>query len=352
MRAVFRVDASARAGTGHAMRCLVLADALQAMGMHCSFVAAGPDPELAATFAAAAHPLLLIEASAGQDPVDDARAFLGRLPPDADWAIVDHYRLDARWESTVRPHVRRLLVIDDLADRAHDCDLLLDPGPGRTAADYLPQVPAHARLLLGPSHALLRPAFATRHASAPRWPQVRRAHVFVGGGGHLQALPLLCSALLEIDGDVVLAAAGAADPSAMSALASAFPGRVDWQPRVADMAAHMAACSVAVGSPGGATWERACLGLPSALLATAANQQPVLQVLASLGLCADLGPVAAATPAGLRSALRTFLGDAGGLAAMRERMVHAVDGRGAARVAAIVAGLSDEAGLHAGAVAR
>jgi len=153
----------------------------------------------------------------------------------------------------------------------------------------------------------------------------------------LHALPLLCSALLDVDPKLIAVAAGAADPGAMSALSTAFPGRIEWQPHVADMAAHMAACSVAVGSPGGATWERACLGLPSALLATSPNQQPVLRTLAALGLCADLGLVGALSPATLKSALQSFLGEVGRLDEMRERMLRAVDGLGSTRVAAIIA---------------
>ena len=338
MRAVFRTDASAAIGTGHATRCLALADALHENGVHCSFVAAGLSPELSAFFAGAAHPLRLIETPFDGDQVRDAMAFLAHVPDDTDWVVVDHYGLDARWESTVRPHARRLLVIDDLADRAHACDLLLDPGPGRTATDYRPWVPAQATLLLGPAYALLRPAFANNHACAPRWPQCRRVHVFVGGGGHRLVLPLLSEALLAIDAQLFLAAAGAADAEAMSALDAAFPGRLDWQPRVTDMAAHMGGCSVAVGSPGGATWERACLGLPSALVATSPNQQPVLGTLAAMGLCTDLGPIGELKPPALRSALQSFLCDGSRLAEMRERMVRAVDGRGSARVAALVSG--------------
>ncbi len=320
------------------MRCLALADALGAMGVACSFVATGPDPTLAATFAGKEHPLSIIDPRVVMDPACDAIAFLDHLQERTDWVVVDHYGLDARWESAVRPRVGRLLVIDDLADRTHHCDVLVDPGVARLASDYRPLVPSRARLLLGPAYALLRPRFAALHAGAPRWPETRRAHVFVGGGGHAQALPLLCSALLRIDPQVALAAAGSADPASMSALQAAFPGRIDWQMRVADMATHMVACSVAVGSPGGATWERACLGLPSALLATAPNQHPVLAALASLGFCVDLGRVDEATSDGLESTLRSFLADTEALSGMRDRLIEAVDGRGTNRVAAIIAG--------------
>ena len=34
-----------------------------------------------------------------------------------DWLIVDHYALDQKWETKMRPHVRKIMVIDDMANR-------------------------------------------------------------------------------------------------------------------------------------------------------------------------------------------------------------------------------------------
>ena len=77
-----------------------------------------------------------------------------------DWLVVDHYALDGRWEKAMRTHTRRIMVIDDLADRPHACDLLLDQTFGRQMEDYIPLVPEACTLLCGSQFALLRPEFA------------------------------------------------------------------------------------------------------------------------------------------------------------------------------------------------
>ena len=42
------------------------------------------------------------------------------------WVLVDHRDLDIRWETILRECVERIIVIDDLANKKHDCDLLID----------------------------------------------------------------------------------------------------------------------------------------------------------------------------------------------------------------------------------
>src|SRR5690606_9706020 len=101
-----------------------------------------------------------------------------------DWLIVDHYALDARWETALRPHYRKLMAVDDLADRRHQCDLLLDQTFGRTVEDYRPWVPATCTVLCGSNFALLRPEFADLRAYSLRRrakPQLKHLLISMGG---------------------------------------------------------------------------------------------------------------------------------------------------------------------------
>ena len=170
MRVAFRVDAGPLIGGGHAMRCLTLADALATEGAETVFVTSGISEPIAERIAASGHPLVQIPPSAGaqrsgpgwHEPVleapdqeADARA-TGEAVGSADWMVVDHYLLDACWHSAARGFAGRIAVIDDLANRPCDCELLVDQNAGRAAGDYEPWVPAEARVLAGPHFALLR----------------------------------------------------------------------------------------------------------------------------------------------------------------------------------------------------
>ena len=197
MRAVFRADASLAIGTGHVMRCLTLAGALREQGVDCAFVCREHPGHLRDAVERLGFPVTMLSpaegaagpspyahwlgASQAQDARDTLQAMAGRQP---DWVVVDHYALDAQWESQVRAGCGRLLAIDDLADRPHDCDLLLDQNLGRSAQAYAQLCPADCRILAGPAYALLRPEFAAwraRSLERRRRPAVRRILVTMGG---------------------------------------------------------------------------------------------------------------------------------------------------------------------------
>src|SRR5687767_1401439 len=143
MKVAFRTDASREIGSGHVMRCLALAAELRSRGAEITFVCRALPEHYASLIAQAGHSLVEHDAVA------------------ADWLVVDHYGLDARWEREQRAHARKILAVDDLADRPHDCDVLVDQNLARNAQErYAGRVPAGCELLLGPRFALLRPEFA------------------------------------------------------------------------------------------------------------------------------------------------------------------------------------------------
>lgn len=294
-------------GTGHVMRCLTLADALVARGAACAFICRthpGNLLDLIRSKGHAAHALPVTSASAGasslaitavgDEPVpfhshwlgatqaEDAEAcapILAEFQPD--WLIVDHYALDARWELLLRPHCRRLMVIDDLADRAHACDLLLDQTFGRNAEDYRPWVPADCHLLCGSQYALLRPEFAAlRGYSLQRRaePQLRQLLITMGGvdkdNATGQVLEALRSCPLPADCRITVVM-GATAPwlTEVKRLAQDMPWPTQVNVGVKDMAQLMADSDLAIGAAGATTWERCCLGLPTGMLVLADNQK-------------------------------------------------------------------------------
>ncbi|HCJ28765.1 MAG TPA: UDP-2,4-diacetamido-2,4,6-trideoxy-beta-L-altropyranose hydrolase [Pseudomonas sp.] len=317
MKVVFRGDASLQMGTGHVMRCLTLADALAARGADCQFICREHPGNLieqirnkgyiahalpAHTEPVGANSLAINATGDGQALVhshwlgatqeQDAEAcapILADLNPD--WLIVDHYALNARWERALKSHYRKLMVIDDLADRSHQCDLLLDQTYGRNAEDYRAWVPANSRLLCGSQYALLRPEFsALRPYSLKRRaaPQLHKLLITMGGvdrdNATGQVLEALRASQLPADCQITVVMGSTApwlEEVKRQAQDMAWPTRV--VVGVSDMAKLMANSDLAIGAAGATSWERCCLGLPTIMLVLADNQQQVAQGLEEAG---------------------------------------------------------------------
>ncbi|NDH50036.1 MAG: UDP-2,4-diacetamido-2,4,6-trideoxy-beta-L-altropyranose hydrolase, partial [Proteobacteria bacterium] len=174
MKAFFRVDASLEIGTGHVMRCLTLAHTLQDYGIENEFLCRKLDGNLINKIqneGFKVHELDNAHKNNGKDGLEHSHWLKTTQQNDAedcikiieskgvDWLIVDHYALDSQWEIALKPFTKKMLVIDDLADRAHDCNILLDQNFSRTHQEYEPLVTKECRLLLGTKYALLRPEF-------------------------------------------------------------------------------------------------------------------------------------------------------------------------------------------------
>ena len=357
MRILFRTDANAQIGTGHLMRCLALADGVRAEGVECTFLCrAGGLGVMASRITEAGHVLLTLpDSPVGDADVDSPQlAHAGWLPggqlndaaaclnvlggqPVADWLVVDHYALDERWENPMRVAAARILVIDDLADRQHDCDLLLDQNQvPDMVARYGNRVSENCRFLLGPKYALLRNEFSRSDASAPAIERSTSPRLLVMfGGADPQDLTLrTVNALARVGwkgGVDVVAGPLYADPDTLQKAIAALPDARLHAP-ARDVAKLMRSAGFAVGSPGVASWERCACALPSLTIAQADNQAPIGEALGISGAHCYLGRAEAVTDADLEAALRFWQNN--GLA--RQAMTaaaHAVcDGLGVRRV--------------------
>lgn len=329
--AVFRCDAGAAIGTGHVMRCLALAGVLAGRGWRCLLAGRPGSFETLGT----RLPERVALRKVGTTPA----ALVALAPGGCDLAVVDHYGLGADYESALRPWAGQLLAIDDLADRPHACDLLLDQTLGRKTADYAPHTGDSTRLLLGSAYALLRPDFAAARPqvleerlgrNAP--PEAARILITLGG------LPQPGHLAVALSG-VAAAAPGAeliavAPRHAAAELASRFRG-VRWLHEVADMASLFASCDLAIGAGGTTAWERCCLGLPSVVLEVAANQRLICEALNGAGAALAVGRIEEAGAAGrIAAAVGRLAGDTATRREMARRAALVCDGLGARRVAA------------------
>jgi UDP-2,4-diacetamido-2,4,6-trideoxy-beta-L-altropyranose hydrolase len=281
--AIFRADANRSIGGGHIMRCLALADALVERGWRCAFAVSAETMATVPHLKRAQHDIHILSAVEEGDPA----ALLSTATEGCQLLVIDHYGLGAPYEAGCRSLTRQILVIDDLADRAHDCDLLLDQNLGRDPLDYDGLVPASARVLTGPQFALLRPEFAAARSAglARRQPgtRVRRILVTLGltdlGGITARVVRAALAADTGAMLDVVIDERAQSLPYLRSVESSSVTLHFDPN----NMCQLMTEADLAMGAAGSTSWERCCVGLPTILLVLADNQRFVARSLAKAG---------------------------------------------------------------------
>ena len=382
---VFRCDASLRIGSGHVRRCRTLAHALKQREVECVFLCRPQPGDLIAlldeefrVLPLPESPLPLCasnsesEALSGRElyaswlgctEEQDAKECLAalaeaRLAPPA-WLVLDHYGVAAAWQQQMLNGLRQpngtapsLLVVDDLADRAHHAKVLMDANrlDGISTDPYRVQglVPEDCTTLLGPAYALLDPLYPQLQPLVPARSHLCRVLVFFGGMDTENHAAIALTALSHprlrhLEVDVVL---GAAAPHRADVAL-----RVSQRPNTAlhvglpSLAGLMARADLAVGAAGTTSWERTCLGLPSLVVPVADNQKQGAHALEAAGVarCLNLDQASNAADT-LREGLLELVGDPEALRAMSQACLQLGDGRGLARVVSTL--LGPAAGLH------
>ncbi len=258
------------------------------------------------------------------------------------WVVVDHYALDASWERHMRSSARRVLVVDDLADRPHECDLLVDQNLGRDPLAYQGKVGMATQVLAGPRYALLRPEFRLLREREPTSKQsamLRNIVVAMGGVDQHNASGKVLSALNQsrLDrGCRITIVMGSRSPAlaAVWEAARRSPFVTDVCVDVTNMAERMACADLAIGAAGGSAWERCCLGLPSLVVVLAENQRSGALALAQVGaarLIGDIGDIEAQVPLAVNALL-----EGSGLEDMAAQARAVTDGQGVDRIVSTI----------------
>lgn len=354
---IIRADLSVQIGTGHVMRCLTLAGELCERGAEVVFVCREFDGHLLGYIEEKGYIVHRLPVSnvqkhniegnlkhaswLGADWQTDARQVeeiikgFEILP---DWLVVDHYALDERWERYLRPYCKKIMVIDDLADRAHDCDLLLDQNFYQNLESrYDGLVPLGCKKLLGPKYALLRPEFReARKNLRKRDGHVKRIMIFFGGSDPtnetkkaLEAIRMLSKP--EIAVDVVV---GALNPhrKVIEQIASEMPD-CTCHFNVEDMAVLMAEADLAVGAGGTTVWERCALAIPSLVISVAENQEKTVSDMAESGYLLFLGRSDGVSVNSLYHALEIVFQSPWFLFSFAQKTWSLVDDKGVDRIA-------------------
>ena len=305
---VFRVDSSGKIGSGHLMRCLTLAMALRDVGALCSFICRALEGNLNHLVVSEGFSLNEL-AQSGADAkatyenepyhsswrevgweVDAAETLsvLSVLKPQ--WLVVDHYGLWYDWQVAVGSGCK-IMVIDDLADRKHHCDLLLDQNLGSDALGYESLIPSVCTTLFGPDYALLRPEFKEyREASLARRVDYGMENILInfGGGDPDNHIVRVLRALLSIDLpsnvtiSIIFGGLSAINEEHKQ-LISQFSNTITSYGMVSNMAEILSVSDLVIGAAGSSSWERCCLGVPSIIFPVALNQSGIAEQLSKCG---------------------------------------------------------------------
>ncbi len=316
---VFRVDATIELASGHLMRCLTLAAQLKLMlpTVTISFITGKLPNQLRSHLSRTEYTLYEFDHNADDTTWDQSidseqTSKLLATFTDIDLLIVDHYHLDIYWEKAIAPYCKKILVIDDLANRQHACDFLLDQTLGRSTIDYLPLVPYSCQLLLGQPFMLLRNEFLSKRDEAierrEAYSQTKTILLNLGGIDPHNATGKLLRYLLDVVDNKALAirvvmSADAPYLAEIEALSKHNIG-IELIINSQNMSTEILNADIAIGACGGTAWERCCLGLPSISVVLADNQNGIAAQLAKQGAHINLGHIDQIDEACLRIALK------------------------------------------------
>jgi UDP-2,4-diacetamido-2,4,6-trideoxy-beta-L-altropyranose hydrolase len=362
MNIAFRVDASQTIGTGHVTRCLTLARVLRERGAKCLFVSREHPGHMLDRIRGSEFDLRVLPTESSQEPTNsqnhedhptharwlgahwakDARDTLNAIGQvHLNWLIVDHYALDYRWESTIKSRCDQIMAIDDLADRDHDCDLLLDQNlvagwPHR----YEARIPERCACLLGPKYALLQPEYAELHPrTPPRSPPISRIMAYFGGADNQNLTGLAIDSFLALQrADITLDVIINSNSQHAETIKRQVQGHANIQlhENLSSLAWLMLKADIAIGASGATSWERCCLGLPTLVVTLAENQRPIATELESLKLARYIGNAEGISLTTIGDAISDILRNEDQLEPWSVRCKLVCDGEGASRVASLI----------------
>jgi UDP-2,4-diacetamido-2,4,6-trideoxy-beta-L-altropyranose hydrolase len=333
MRLLLRADASVAVGTGHVMRCLALAQALQSIGHEPFLVSCQIPPELVSRLERENIPVVLLDAERGSD-ADIQQTLAVAKERDAKCCVLDGYVFGTAFQTAMR-EIARLCVIDDcaFADR-YRADLLVNPNLFGTEEMYA----GHeiGKFLGGHNYAILRREF-WEVTEKPLTVKTRRILITMGGSDPDNATGKVVRAVkkLSMENIEIRAISGVSNPywETLQVQASRPGHPVELLRNVQNMREQYEWCDVCIAAAGNTALELARVGVASLFLILVDNQDPVARAIRKYGFGKVLGWHEDVTEDAIRAAVRDLMASS----LERDRMANwgrkVVDGQGAIRVA-------------------
>lgn len=323
---VFRVDSSVQIGSGHLMRCLTLANQLTDRAK-ILFVCRDLECNLSSLVKENGFDLIFLPREdvnknlIGYEKwltvkqkfdAEQTKALLSDL--DVDYLVIDSYAIDEAWENVVRPYVKKIMVIDDLANRKHNCDILLDQNYySDMDTRYNGLVPDDCKLLLGPQYVLLREEFyEARKKMRVRDGNIKNILVFFGGSDLTNETMKALQALKELNRQDIIVNVVIGVSNRNKKIVEQFckhNKNIRYFCQVNNMAKLMNQADLAIGAGGTTTWERCFLGLPAIVIAIAENQIRISEDCDELGIIRYIGYASCVTTENITDTLKKMFGN-------------------------------------------
>ncbi len=342
MDIVFRVDSSNKIGGGHLTRCINIANELKKRKVNSYFLCqdrVGLDIKLLNKNLLKFK--IIPETNNFTDDAFETIKFISEKKINPQIIIVDHYEIEESWEKLVKKYTSKLTVIDDLAQKRHHCDILINQVLGVKASKYKNLVPKNCKLFLGTKYIMIHPQFILERDKLPKkidFAKIKDVHVFFSSNDHngltikysellLRNFPELCLHLSV--GNYFK------DLKKLKELSSKNK-KIKWIQNNSNIEKQLSSCQIAIGTPGMMTWERACLGIPSIQFGTKDFQDDILEQLSKYGLCLWLGNEKYIEEKKFIKICTNFFKDKNLLSEMRNKCLKSVDGKGIQRVIKIL----------------
>lgn len=350
MKVVFRVDASIDLGTGHVMRCLTLAQQICEMGGEVFFICKELNGDLCEYIKNKGYQVFSLQnkknttnflhssSNSWQTDVQETILILKQIK-NIDWLVVDHYSLDKKWELLIRSYVKHVMVIDDLANREHNCDLLLDQNYYKNQEKrYQHLVPTCSKLLLGPKFALLRKEFSDIRQKGINMQKelIKKIFIFLGGSdpGNITTNALEAIEKLKYDYLIFDVVVGVSNKHKEEIrLLCDRNHHFNFLFNVENIAQVMKRADLCIVSGGTITWERYSLGLIGGIITTAKNQEELAETVHELQIDHYFGKAEELSQNKIMTKIESLIKTPfNHLKQRRESAVNLVDGKGAQRV--------------------
>lgn len=344
MNIVFRTDSSFKIGTGHVMRCLTLAKELE-KNSNIKFICRNREGNLINKIEFEGYQVFKLERHAIDESLKvdwlgttqeqealDSEKILKEIKPDL--LIVDHYGIDSYWHERMYKFSKKILVIDDLANRNYSCDILLDQNFFKSARSrYKKLVKDNCKLLLGPKYALVREEFVTKYQNLKSF-EINRILLYFGGTNIKNNLFKVIEGIRSckkdnINIDIILGKNSFLKDELINVFSSMK--NISFYDFVDNMSEIMSNSDLYIGSAGTTTWERSIMGLPSIVISVAKNQIEPMNALKDEGLSFYLGSQEKFTSSEITQKLNYIIDNPAILKKMRKNNMKLVDGKGVSR---------------------